>query len=43
MGSKDSVPPILVAALGQEHKFGRWMQIKDARNVALVVPFSFRK
>ncbi|EPQ29507.1 uncharacterized protein PFL1_02726 [Pseudozyma flocculosa PF-1] len=40
-GSKESVPPFLVAAIGQEPKFGRWFKIKEAKNGALVVPFAF--
>ena len=36
----DSVRGVLViAALGQEHKFGRWKKITDAKNVALVASF----
>ncbi|KAN0059633.1 pre-rRNA processing protein [Thecaphora frezii] len=41
-GTKESVPPILVAAVGQEHKFGRWFKIKEAKNGAVVVPLSFK-
>ncbi|KAL1743643.1 WD40-repeat-containing domain protein [Schizophyllum fasciatum] len=39
---KKSAPPsvLLVAGLGQEHRFGRWLQVKDgAKNGALVVAF----
>lgn len=27
---------MIVAALGQEHKFGRWKKLKEAKNVAMV-------
>jgi hypothetical protein len=28
---------MLIAALGQEHKFGRWQRIAEAKNQAIVV------
>jgi len=34
-------PPLLVAAIGQEHRLGRWQRIKEARNVAVVIPLVF--
>lgn len=43
INSKDSVPPILVAAVGQEPRLGRWMKIKKAKDGGLVVPLCFRK
>lgn len=27
---------LITAALGQEHKFGRWMKVKEAKNQALL-------
>lgn len=29
----------LVAAIGQEHRLGRWWKIKEAKNSVLVIPF----
>lgn len=34
LGGKSNI--LLTAALGQEHKFGRWMKLKDAKNQALL-------
>jgi hypothetical protein len=34
IGAKMKV--MIVAALGQEHKFGRWNKISDAKNQALL-------
>uniref|UniRef100_H2YCW4 Uncharacterized protein n=1 Tax=Ciona savignyi TaxID=51511 RepID=H2YCW4_CIOSA len=28
----------LVAAVGQEHKLGRWWRLKDSKNVAMIIP-----
>lgn len=36
--SKDNSPPIVIIGVGQEHKFGRWISDKSAKNGALVVP-----
>ncbi len=41
--TKDNCPPIIVAALGQEHKFGRWIKDKNAKNGALVIPLLLTK
>lgn len=35
LGGKSRV--LLTAALGQEHKFGRWIRFSEAKNQALVV------
>ncbi|KAJ1609097.1 snoRNP-associated protein [Cryptosporidium canis] len=32
---------LIVAAIGQEHRLGRWKSIKDSKNGLLVVPISF--
>ena len=37
LGGKSNI--LLTAALGQEHKFGRWMKLKDAKNQALLAVF----
>lgn len=34
-------PPLLIAAVGQEHRLGRWQRIKEARNLVMVVPLIF--
>lgn len=36
--SKDNSPPIVIIGVGQEHKLGRWISDKSAKNGALVVP-----
>ncbi|CAO1636208.1 unnamed protein product [Sympodiomycopsis kandeliae] len=41
LGGKESVPPILVAAIGQEPRLGRWMKMKSANSAGLVVPLTF--
>lgn len=28
----------LVAAVGQEHRFGRWWRIKQAKNSVVIIP-----
>lgn len=28
----------LIAGVGQEHKFGRWTVVKEARNCVLIIP-----
>lgn len=28
----------LIAAIGQEHRLGRWWRIKDAKNSIIVIP-----
>lgn len=28
----------LIAAIGQEHRLGRWWRIKEAKNSVLVIP-----
>lgn len=28
----------LIAAIGQEHRLGRWWRIKDAKNSIIIVP-----
>ncbi|KIS67066.1 uncharacterized protein UMAG_04934 [Mycosarcoma maydis] len=40
--SKHNSPPIIIAALGKEHKFGRWFHTKHASNQTLVVPLALR-
>ncbi|CAO1617494.1 unnamed protein product [Parajaminaea phylloscopi] len=42
LGRKESVPPILIAALGQEPRMARWAKDKKVRSAALVLPLSFR-
>lgn len=32
----------LVAAVGQEHRLGRWWSTKEARNVILIIPLVFK-
>jgi len=34
LGGKSRI--LVTAALGQEHKFGRWMKLKEAKNQALL-------
>ncbi|EST09235.1 WD40 repeat [Kalmanozyma brasiliensis GHG001] len=36
--TKENAPPIVIVGVGQEHKFGRWIQDKTAKNGALVIP-----
>ncbi|SPO24041.1 related to RRP9 - protein associated with the U3 small nucleolar RNA [Ustilago trichophora] len=36
--SKSNSPPIIIAALAQEHKFGRWIHLKHAKNGSLIIP-----
>lgn len=36
--TKDNCPPLIIAGIGQEHKFGRWVKKHDAKNGALVIP-----
>lgn len=50
LGRKESVPPILVAALGHEPRMGRWMKMKTTqgkgkgvRSGALVLPLKFKE
>ena len=38
----DNAPPVIVAALGQEHRLGRWIKQPTAKNVALVIPLRLR-
>ncbi|KAJ9474328.1 Ribosomal RNA-processing protein 9 [Pseudozyma hubeiensis] len=40
--TKQNSPPILIAGVGKEHKFGRWIQVKSAKNQTLVVPLQLR-
>lgn len=42
LGRKESVPPILIAALGQEPRMARWIKDNSVRSGALVVPLSFK-
>jgi hypothetical protein len=34
--SKDEEDIVIAAAISQEHKFGRWKRIKEAKNQAMV-------
>lgn len=29
----------LIAGIGQEHRLGRWLRLKEAKNIILVIPF----
>lgn len=40
-GRKEMVAPILIAALGQEPRMGRWIKDKKVQSAGLVVPLSF--
>lgn len=40
--TKLNAPPIIVAALGKEHKFGRWLGVKQAKNGTLVIPLRLK-
>jgi len=33
----------IVAAVGQEHRLGRWWRIKEARNSIVIIPLNPRK
>ncbi|KAK0528429.1 pre-rRNA processing protein [Tilletia horrida] len=41
-GRKDEIAPLLVAAVGQEPRLGRWMRMPEARNGTLVVSFALQ-
>lgn len=41
LGRKESVPPILIAALGSEPRMGRWMKDKSVQSAGLIVPLTF--
>ena len=32
----------LIAGIGQEHRLGRWMKLKEAKNVIIVIPFNMK-
>ncbi|SPO24147.1 related to RRP9 - protein associated with the U3 small nucleolar RNA [Ustilago trichophora] len=36
--TKTNSPPIIIAAIGKEHKFGRWINIKNAKNGSIIIP-----
>ena len=38
--TKQNAPPIIVVAVGKEHKFGRWIKTDHAKNGTLVIPLS---
>ena len=38
LGHKESIPPLLIAAVGPEPRADRWIHIPDAVSAALVVP-----
>ena len=33
----------IIAAVGQEHRLGRWWRIKEARNSIVVIPLNHKK
>ncbi|CBQ69351.1 related to RRP9-protein associated with the U3 small nucleolar RNA [Sporisorium reilianum SRZ2] len=40
--TKQNAPPIVVAAVGKEHKFGRWVHVDGAKNGTLVMPLRLK-
>ena len=32
----------LIAAIGKEHRLGRWWNMKEAKNCILIIPFTIK-
>ncbi|WFD45036.1 pre-rRNA processing protein [Malassezia psittaci] len=43
LGQKESIPPLLIAGVGQEPKFSRWFTLPDTTPGAMVVPLWFTR
>lgn len=41
--TKQNAPPIVIAALGKEHKLGRWVKVDEAKNGTLVIPLKLKR